>query len=332
MPTLLQAKHGNSPSITLDQPVTNRSLLIAFALPVSGSNVASIASTPPTDNQLNDWSQELTGFIYDYYGSTGPVSWFTKRCAPGTTTVTFPSLDTGVPVSIYEFSGFADFEGLGFFGNDIEAYCNVYPGDIAISMAVGTAGSPYVPGAGCTLIESAAWTAADSTIWQAGAQYQIVNYEGSYPVDINNPPFIGTPSFYTIVTFRPIAVQPPSGPTLTSLLVIPPTATVLVGQTQQYSAVAVYSDGSRVDVTNSSLWSVNTLAVASISSTGLATGITVGTSIVIAVYSGLTANALLNVVNVALLPSTVYAILHVQLNTEDKSSTPVFTGATLENV
>lgn len=121
-------------------------------------------------------------------------------------------------------------------------------------------------------------------------------------------------------------------PTLVSLVVIPSRVGTVIGGQKQFSAIATFSDTSTQDVTGLSTWNaVGDPSIATISTSGLATGVSAGTGLITAVYSGLIAYAILDVGD--LLPPPIFAVtLHVQLNTEDKASTPVFTGAILENV
>lgn len=87
---------------------------------------------------------------------------------------------------------------------------------------------------------------------------------------------------------------------MTGLNVTPETASVGVGQNQQFDATATLSDGSSQDMTSSVSWSSGDLAIASIgSSTGLATGVAPGTSTITAMTqdgSGLSDTAQLEVI------------------------------------
>ncbi|MBV7598292.1 Ig-like domain-containing protein [Aeromonas sp. sia0103] len=90
-----------------------------------------------------------------------------------------------------------------------------------------------------------------------------------------------------------------TGAVMTELAVTPKTATVSVGQDQQFGATATLSDGSSQDMTSSVSWSSGDLAVASIgSNTGLATGVAPGSSTITAMTldgSGLSDTAELTV-------------------------------------
>ena len=81
-----------------------------------------------------------------------------------------------------------------------------------------------------------------------------------------------------------------------SVAVTPATASVLIGATQQYTATASYSDGSSQVVTTSSAWTSGSPLVASVGAgTGLATGLTVGSSAISASFGGKSGTANLSV-------------------------------------
>jgi len=72
----------------------------------------------------------------------------------------------------------------------------------------------------------------------------------------------------------------PSSTTITALQVSPSNATVAPGVTQQYTATATYGNNSTADVTSQVTWSATPTSVATISSTGLLTGVSLGTATV----------------------------------------------------
>jgi uncharacterized protein YjdB len=69
--------------------------------------------------------------------------------------------------------------------------------------------------------------------------------------------------------------------TLTSIAVTPATASIAVGATQQYVATGTYSDGSMKTLTTET-WNSSTTATATISTSGLATGLALGTTTITA--------------------------------------------------
>jgi trimeric autotransporter adhesin len=93
-------------------------------------------------------------------------------------------------------------------------------------------------------------------------------------------------------------------PTLTSIAVSPTSPAVTVGKTIQLSAFGTYDDGSRKSITSGVDWSSGTPTVASIDSkTGIATGVTAGSTTITASSQGLSGSASMTV-----LPSSVTSI------------------------
>ena len=66
--------------------------------------------------------------------------------------------------------------------------------------------------------------------------------------------------------------------TLQSIAVTPANPSIAAGTTQQFTATGTYSDASTADLTGSVTWSSGTTATATIGSTGLAHGVSAGTS------------------------------------------------------
>jgi hypothetical protein len=76
-------------------------------------------------------------------------------------------------------------------------------------------------------------------------------------------------------------------PTLVSIAVTPPTATIGVNATQQFTATGTFSDNSTKDVTTQSTWTSSAPGTASIgASTGLATGLAAGGPVTITATDG----------------------------------------------
>jgi uncharacterized protein YjdB len=86
--------------------------------------------------------------------------------------------------------------------------------------------------------------------------------------------------------------------TLTSIAIAPLTATLSVAGTQQYTATGTYSDGTQQDLTGVVTWSSSNVGVATISGTGLATGVASGSTTISAVYLGFNANTTLTVTGI----------------------------------
>ncbi|WP_063669779.1 beta strand repeat-containing protein [Aliivibrio fischeri] len=85
-----------------------------------------------------------------------------------------------------------------------------------------------------------------------------------------------------------------------SIQITPASANVVEGNTQQYLAMATYTDSSTADVTNSVSWTSSVSALATINTQGLATGVSVGEVRISAVKDEIASNnATLTVVSAA---------------------------------
>jgi hypothetical protein len=72
--------------------------------------------------------------------------------------------------------------------------------------------------------------------------------------------------------------------------VTPVTAAIAPTQTQQFTATATMTDGTKVNISSTATWTSETTATATISTTGLATGVAAGTSLISAASGGVTGN------------------------------------------
>ena len=97
----------------------------------------------------------------------------------------------------------------------------------------------------------------------------------------------------------------PLAPNLSSITVTPPSPSVVRTQTQRFIATGVYSNSSTQDLTDVVLWTSSDTAVATIDTTGLATSVGDGTTIIRATYSGVTGNTNLTVTELALVSVSV---------------------------
>jgi hypothetical protein len=85
-------------------------------------------------------------------------------------------------------------------------------------------------------------------------------------------------------------------PNLMAIVVTPANPTILMGTTQQFAASGNYSDGTSVPITTPLTWGSSNTLVATINSSGLASGVIGGSTIVTASNGTLIGNAVLNVV------------------------------------
>jgi len=92
----------------------------------------------------------------------------------------------------------------------------------------------------------------------------------------------------------------PMTPTMSSISVTPANLTVPAGVTDSFAAMAVFSDGSKQDVTSSVTWNSSNTQVATISTAGLASSLSAGATTLSATLSGVSGNTTLTVTPAAL--------------------------------
>jgi len=105
-----------------------------------------------------------------------------------------------------------------------------------------------------------------------------------------------------------------TGPALQSLSITPPSATMSAGLTANFTATAVYSDGTSADITTQATWVSSDSSIATISGDGVATGIAAGETSIYAIMNEISSDtAAINVTNAMLNQIEISA---------DTSSTP----------
>jgi Bacterial Ig-like domain (group 2) len=86
-------------------------------------------------------------------------------------------------------------------------------------------------------------------------------------------------------------------PTLISISVTPPSPTISLNGTQQFTATGTYSDGTTKNITSTANWLSTVTTVASISTSGLATAVGGGTTTITASLTGVSGSTMLTVAN-----------------------------------
>jgi len=97
----------------------------------------------------------------------------------------------------------------------------------------------------------------------------------------------------------------PAAPGVTSISIVPSTATVAIGAPVQFTATASLSGGSTENLTDSVFWSSSDTTTATVNSSGLVSGVADGTATLTAVSGSLTASASITVVTGSGLPTGV---------------------------
>ncbi len=119
-----------------------------------------------------------------------------------------------------------------------------------------------------------------------------------------------------------------------SITVTPANPSIPKGTTQAFVATGHYADGSNRDISNEAVWASDTPAVTTIDSSGLATGLTVGVSIVSAEFGGVSGSTTFNVIPAALSAISVSPVNPnlAQGFTKQFTATGTFSDMTLRDI
>jgi uncharacterized protein YjdB len=115
-----------------------------------------------------------------------------------------------------------------------------------------------------------------------------------------------------------------AAPNLDSITVDPSDATVEEGQTQQFTATGHYDDQSTADITQTAIWDSTNSDVASVDS-GLATGLSAGTTEITAAQDGKTSNAATLEVTAAPVPTLEFIVVAPASDSVEQGHTKQFT-------
>jgi FG-GAP-like repeat/Bacterial Ig-like domain (group 2)/FG-GAP repeat len=158
-----------------------------------------------------------------------------------------------------------------------------------------TATGNYSDGSSKTITSSVTWTTSNTALATVGSSGLVTTIkQGKVTVTATS----GTIADHTSLTVGPA--------NLVSITVSPSAPSISSGQSQQFLATGGYSDGSSQNLTNVT-WSSGTSAVATISSTGLATGVAAGTSMVEAASGTIDGSTTLTV-TAPVLPAVSYVL------------------------
>jgi trimeric autotransporter adhesin len=133
---------------------------------------------------------------------------------------------------------------------------------------------------------------------------------------------------------------PPTTPTLTAITVTPANPAIALGTTQptqQFAATGTYSDGSTKVLTSTANWVSSNPAVATVNTTGLATGMTAGTTTITATSGAITGSTVLTVnpaplLSIAVSPSTATVSPVAPGNTQQFTATGTYADGTMQNI
>jgi hypothetical protein len=146
----------------------------------------------------------------------------------------------------------------------------VTPASISIALGYGeqfSATATFSDGSTQDITQSATWTSSVPAVAAVNTSgYAASIYPGSTNVSASSGSITGS------------AVLVVSSAVATSLVITPSTPSVVVGAQQQFTATLNYSNGTSQNVTSAVTWTSSNLAVGTISSGGLATGVATGST------------------------------------------------------
>ena len=166
---------------------------------------------------------------------------------------------------------------------------SIAPGTVEGFSAVGT----FSDGTTQNITQSANWTSSNSAVAAMNGNNATALAAGTTAIGA---------AFDGIAGSSGLTVTAVS---MTSLSISPTDPVIVPGLSQQFSAVAVFSDGSTHDVTTAVAWKTSQSTVANISGGGTATGLAPGTTTVSATYNGVTVSTGLTVSGASLMSLSV---------------------------
>jgi len=281
----------SSVSNAFAQANTAGNLIIAFVRMSSTTQTVSLSDT--AGNQYSAAVSEAQSGdghqIYIFYASN-------IRGGVNTVTATFSAANNHPWLAIYEYSGLSTTAPLDQVAHAQGSSNSANSGSTGV-----TASTNELIFAGLGLPSSSTATVT------AGSGFTVVlqdaNQNGSRAASENG--ITGAPGAYSgtftlsgstewscaAATFRPASVTTAS---LVSITVTPANPSIGLNQTQQFTATGKYSDGSTLTLTNPN-WESSNTAVATISTTGLASGLTTGQTTISASSGTITGSTVLTV-------------------------------------
>jgi len=142
-----------------------------------------------------------------------------------------------------------------------------------------TATGTFSDGSTQNMTASVAWTAANPSVAS-------MNANGAAGLAMGKA--AGSTAIYASSgSISASAMLTVTNATLTSITVTPANPSIPLGTLQQFTATGTFSDGSTQDITGTVAWSSSKSGVASITASGLATGLNLGSTTIMAAWEGI---------------------------------------------
>jgi uncharacterized protein YjdB len=149
-----------------------------------------------------------------------------------------------------------------------------------------------IASAAVTLVDSSA--NVSTTMTDATGAFTFTNLSaGTFELQASAPGYVVSDSTLTfpVSSYTVQLAREGSAPVSTLTVAITGPATLTVGRNSQLTASVVYTDGTRKDVTSVATWKSAVSSVAAVSSSGLLTAYSVGTTTITAAFQDVTGSA-----------------------------------------
>jgi uncharacterized protein YjdB len=285
-----------SGSTTVTAMMDGLSASATLTVPATPKTLASIAISPADPSLIAGSTQQFTATATYSDNSTADVtktvSWTSSN--PAVATISSTGLATAVAAGSVTIAASLDSIG-GSAPLSVSAPARTLtsialtPGSATIAIGATQqflATANYSDGSTSNVTASATWSSSATTVATinpAGLATAVTAGSATITATLNG------------VSGRATLTVPPPAKTLSSITVLPATASSVAGATRQFSATANYSDGSNSDVTGTVTWISSNPAAATVSSTGLATAVAAGSATITASLNGIQGTAVLTV-------------------------------------
>ncbi len=268
----------------------------AHGTTVSQKSVKSIGVAPATANMAVGATQQFTATATYNDSTTANVTsmatWTTANSAiatvsssgmvtaiaAGTTTVTASQSGVSGTASITVAASAPTLKSI--------AVTPASPSIVTGATQQFTATATYSDGSTGNITSQASWSSSNqsiATVSSSGLSTGVAAGAAVITATLN-----GVSGTASLTVTSPVA-------TLASIAVTPSSPSIAAGDTQQFTATGTYSDGSTANVTSQASWSSSDKSVATVDSSGLATGASAGSAKITATLSGITGSASLTV-------------------------------------
>jgi len=303
-------------------------------MPSQLSGLASITITPATAS-IGVGSQQLFTAVGTFSGSgtqtLSSVLWSSSSAAIAP--ISGDATDSGVAATVAQGTTTITASAIGVSGSatltvTAPTLASIYVSPQSTTIPLGVtqqfaATGVYTDGSTQDLTATATWSSSATVVAAINSGGLAAGlFEGTATIQASS----GSLSASTTLSV--------AAPALVSINVTPATATIALGGSQQYQAIGTYSDGSTQNVTTLLSWSSTTPAVASITNTGLATGLSQGATTLTGGFESISASVALtvsppNLVSITVVPNAASLSTGA---TQQLSATGTYTDGSTQNL